>query len=127
MANGLKCQFAGTGPAPSDNHLPGGAAWIETPFQVTVRGKSQSGERFTLNTVLDGLSPSFLALRLPWQLELEQTLFSFIGLVVPPQRGLTRSGVAAKGVVVCTDERPGGVWRVTLELVRRRFIYARSL
>lgn len=111
--------------APS-SHRPGGAAWIETPFQATVRGMAQGGERFTLDTVLDGLSPSYLALRLPYEVEPEQSLFFVVWLRVPAVRGIAGSGVAVRGRVVCSEARPGNVWRVTAALTRQRFLYARA-
>jgi hypothetical protein len=131
MATRLNRQDSGADPAPElapcDSHWHADSAWIETPFQTTVRGTSQSGERFRLDTILDRLSSSYLALRLPYLVEVGQPLFVFVRLVIPPQPNIARSGVAVRGVVVCADQRPGSVWRVTVELTRRRFLYASAV
>lgn len=112
--------------APYSSSAAQGAVWIETPFQATVRGRSQSGEQFRVDTVLDGLSPAFLALRLPYLVEAGRRLFVVIWLRAPSLRHMPGSGVASRGVVASTDLRPGGVWRVVVALSSHRFIYARQ-
>lgn len=108
----------------SDSSWTGGAAWIETPFQVAVRGTGRGGERFRLDTVLDGLSPTHLALRLPCQLEEGRPLFVVVWLGSLRPGRTTGRGIAVRGPMVGETHRPGGVWRVLVKVSRLRFLYA---
>ncbi|HMQ30179.1 MAG TPA: hypothetical protein PKD53_05595 [Chloroflexaceae bacterium] len=111
---------------PPASHWPGGGAWIETPFRASVRGATWGGERFSLDTVLDGLSPSFLALRLPWQVAGDRPLFVVIWLGASLQGRALGRGVATRGIVVRAEQRPGDVWRVIVKVTRPRFLAAGS-
>lgn len=111
---------------PWDSHRPGGGAWIEAPFQATVQGAGAGGERYRLNTVLDGLSSSFLTLRLPCPVVVDQALFIVVSLAEPARAPIAGPRVAVRGVVVQAEERPGGVWAVTAAIRRHRFLYARA-
>lgn len=111
----------------SNSRWPGGAAWIETPFAAAVRGTSRGSERFRLDTVLDGLSPTHLALRLPCQLEEGRPLFVVIWLGLLWQGCTTGRGIAVRGPLVGETHRPGGVWRVLVKVNRLRFLYARAV
>ena len=113
--------------APCDSHWPEDGDWIETPFQATVRGISASHGRFTLDTVIDRLSSSQLAVRLPYEMIIDQPLFVFVSLVVVPQPNRVRSGVAVRASVVCAEQRPGGIWRITLKFTRQRFFYTSAV
>jgi hypothetical protein len=109
--------------APDGSRLPCGAR-LEIPFPARVRGTTQSGERFSLDTVLDGLSRSCLTLRLPWSITPGQPLFLVVALGAPAPNSAGGPRVALCGVVLWADGLPGNVWRVTVALTRHRFLYA---
>ncbi len=97
---------------------------IATPFPATVRGVDQAGDRFRIDTVLDNFSAAGLYLRLARPIEPGTTLFVVVRFAVAPAAGPAAPGVAARGVVVWAEPRPGGAWGVALRFVRQRFLYA---
>jgi hypothetical protein len=96
---------------------------IATPFLTMVRGMDQTGDRFTIDTVLDNFSAAGLYLRLVRPIDLGATLFVVVRFTVAPDAKLAAPGVAARGVVVWVEPHPGA-WGIALKFVRQRFLYA---
>jgi PilZ domain-containing protein len=97
---------------------------IELPFPAIVRGVDQTGERFTLETVLDNFSAAGLSLRLMRPVAPGAHLFVVVRFTIAPVPKLAAPGVAARGVVVWAELLPGGAWGVVLKFIRQRFLYA---
>jgi len=96
---------------------------ITTPFQVTVRGIDQAGDRFITDTVLDNFSAAGLYVRLVRPIEPGATLFVVVRFTVAAACKPTAPGVAARGVVVWAEPQ-SGAWGVALKFTRQRFLYA---
>jgi len=97
---------------------------IATPFPTTVRGVDQSGDRFTIDTVLDNFSAAGLYVRLVRPIAPGARLFVVVRFAVTPASRLPAPGVAAQGVVVRVDLQPNGARGIAIMFVRQRFLYA---
>ena len=97
---------------------------IDHPFAAIVRGWDATGDRFTLEAVLDNLSASGLYFRLARPVELGATLFVVVRLTAAPSQSAAGPGVAIRGVVRRVDRRPGGVCGIAVAFKRHRFLYA---
>jgi hypothetical protein len=96
---------------------------IATPFRVMLRGVSQAGDRFTIDTVLGNFSAAGLFLRLARPIDPGATVFVVVRFAVGPAPWLAAPGVAARGVVVWAEPQLGA-WGIALKFTRQRFLYA---
>ena len=125
--DGLAANLCSAGLSPrSDGMDRRSTPRIELPFLATVRGLDRRGERFTLETVVDNLSPCGLYLRLARPVEPRATLFVVVRFAPAGSAAVAAPGVAVRGVVRRAELRPGGVWGVAVAFMRHRFLYAAS-
>jgi hypothetical protein len=103
-----------------------GAVRVAIPFPATVRGMDQTGDRFTLDTVLDNLSSTGLYLRLARLVEPGAALFIVVRLTVVPAQQVAGASVAVRGVVLRSELQPSGMCGVAVRFTRHRFLYASS-
>jgi PilZ domain-containing protein len=96
---------------------------IAIPFQATLRGVDHAGDRFRIDTILDNFSAAGLFLRLVQPIEPGATVFVVVRFAVAPAAWLAAPGVAARGLVVWAEPRPGA-WGIALKFMRQRFLYA---
>jgi len=101
-----------------------GAVRVAIPFPATVRGMDQTGDRFTLDTVLDNLSSTGLYLRLARLVEPGATLFVVVRLAVVSAQQVAAASVAVRGVVLRAEPQSSGMRGVAILFTRHRFLYA---
>jgi hypothetical protein len=124
--NGLEANLhVGSGTMSNDDDLieRRSVPRIASPFVVTIRGVDQTGDRFTIDTVLENFSEAGLFLRLVRPIEPGATMFVVVRFAVAPAAWLAAPGVAARGMVVWVGSRLG-VWGIGLRFTHRRFLYA---
>ena len=97
---------------------------IELPFPATVRGVDATGERFTLDTVLDNLSAGGLYLRLARPVRRGMKLFIVVRLSTCRDPEVPAARVALQGVVLRAEPQPDGRCGVAVVFQRHRFLYA---
>jgi c-di-GMP-binding flagellar brake protein YcgR len=103
-----------------------GAVRVAIPFPATVRGLDQTGDRFTLDTILDNLSSTGLYLRLARMVAPGAALFIVVRLTVVPAQQVAAASVAVRGVVLRAELQLDGTWGVAVRFTRHRFLYASS-
>ena len=96
---------------------------IATPFSAILRGVDGTGDRFTIDTILDSFSEAGLSLRLARPIEPGASVFVVVRFAVAPTPPLAAPGVAARGVVVWAESQLGA-WAIGLKFTRQRFLYA---
>ena len=101
-----------------------GAVRVAMPFPVMVRGVDRTGDRFTLDSVLDNLSATGLYLRLARLMEPGAALFVVVRLSIALTQEAAVPGVAARGVVLRAEPQPGGTCGIAVRFTRHRFLYA---
>jgi hypothetical protein len=101
-----------------------GAVRIAMPFPAIVRGMDQTGDRFTLDAVLDNLSSTGLYLRLAQPVERGATLFVVVRLAIAPAHQVPAACVAVRGVVLRAEPQPDGTGGIAVMFTRHRFLYA---
>jgi PilZ domain len=101
-----------------------GAVRVAIPFPATVRGMDQTGDRFTLDTVLDNLSSTGLYLRSARLVEPGATLFVVVRLAVVSAQQVAAASVAVRGVVLRSELQPGGTYGIGVVFNGHRFLYA---
>jgi len=100
---------------------------IELPFPATVRGVDATGERFTVDTVLDSLSAHELCLRLARSVGPGARLFIVVRLSID-RAGVERTArVAMHGVVKDVDLEADGGCDLVVTFDRHRFLYATTI
>ena len=97
--------------------------WIEVPFPATVRGVDTTGDRFTIDTVLDSLSAHELCLRLAHSVEVGARLFIVVRLTTSPIDEAPAARVALHGTVRRVALRPSGGYDLLVAFERHRFLY----
>jgi hypothetical protein len=101
-----------------------GAVRIAMPFPAIVRGIDQTGDRFTLDAVLDNLSSTGLYLRLAQPVERGATLFVLVRLAIAPAHQVRAACVAVQGVVLRAEPQPDDTCGIAVVFTRHRFLYA---
>jgi c-di-GMP-binding flagellar brake protein YcgR len=101
-----------------------GAVRVAIPFPATVRGMDQTGDRFTLDTVLDNLSSTGLYLRLARLVEPGAALFIVVRLTVVPAQQVAAASVAVRGVVLRAEPQAGETCGIAVGFTSHRFLYA---
>jgi PilZ domain len=101
-----------------------GAVRVAIPFPATVRGRDETGDRFTLDTVLDNLSSTGLYLRLARLVAPGATLFVVVRLAVVSDQQIAAASVAVRGVVLRSEPQPGGRDGIAVRFNGHRFLYA---
>lgn len=114
-----------TGSLPRCNGLERrGAVRVALPFLAIVRGREPTGDRFTLEAVLDNLSSSGLYLRLARAVAPGASLFIVIRLAIAPADQVAAPSVAVHGVVLRAELQPGGMYGIAVVFTSHRFLYA---
>lgn len=95
---------------------------ICVPFYARVEGKDDTGEEFSIQTVLDNLSVNGLYLRIMPCVEEGARLAIELGLLTPPgvTEGATRFSI--EGVVVRSERKTGGACGVAVNFESVRFV-----
>jgi hypothetical protein len=120
----------GTNLRPADGSMPGyggierhGAVRVAIPFPATVRGMDQTGDRFTLDTILDNLSSTGLYLRIAQPVERGARLFVVVRLAIASAHQIPAACVAVQGAVLRAELRSDGTCGVAVAFTRHRFLY----
>ena len=99
---------------------------IELPFPATVRGVNATGERFTIDTLLDNLSTHGLYVRLAHRVPPGARLLVVVRLSTIPDPEVPAANVALHGVVLRAEPQPDGRWGLAVQFDRHRFLYTRT-
>ena len=101
-----------------------GAVRVALPFPAIVRGREPTGDRYTLDTVLDNLSSTGLYLRLTQVVAPGASLFVVIRLAIAPAHQIAAPSVAVHGVVVWAELQPCDMCGIAVMFTDHRFLYA---
>lgn len=94
---------------------------ICVPFHAKVKGVNDSGEAFTIDTVLDNVSGEGLYMRMMRSVKRGTRLSIVVELHTPPKVKGDAPRFVIGGVVQRTDEKAGGVYGVAVCFEHVRF------
>ena len=95
---------------------------VQFPFAVLVRWQDRDGQRYEVNTVLDSLTPTEVALRLARPILGSRRPLLIIRLA--PDGAGPALRLAFLGTVRRIEPLPDGSWSHTITFTRYRFLYS---
>jgi hypothetical protein len=94
---------------------------ISMPFHAKVKGLDLAGSEFIVETVLDNISADGLYMRMVPNVEIGANLWIDVGLHTTSHVTEDSPRFSIDGVVVRTEEKPGGAYGVAVSFGKVRF------
>jgi hypothetical protein len=94
---------------------------ISMPFHAKVKGMDSMGDEFIVETVLDNISADGLYLRIVPSVEIGANLWIDVGLHTTSHVTEDSPRFSVDGVVLRTEEKPGGAYGVAVSFAKVRF------
>jgi PilZ domain len=94
---------------------------ISMPFHAKVKGLDLTGNEFIVETVLDNISADGLYMRLVPSVKVGANLWIDVGLHTKSHVTEESPRFSVDGVVLRTEEKPGGYYGVAVSFAKVRF------
>ena len=94
---------------------------ISVPFHAKVKGLDLTGNEFIVETVLDNISADGLYMRIVPSVEIGANLSIDVGLHTTSHVTEDSPRFSLDGVVLRTEEKPGGAYGVAVSFAKVRF------
>lgn len=94
---------------------------ISMPFHAKVKGTDLTGNEFIVETVLDNISADGLYMRLVPSVQIGANLWIDVGLHTTSHVTENSPRFSVDGVVLRTEEKPGGAYGVAVSFAKVRF------